>query len=121
MLEKRNRLTKRGSFNYVYKRGVCKSSGELKLTYVLSRAGAPKIGISVPNAVGNAVVRNKIRRRIRAALRGYVGNIKPAQIVVSARKGAHELTYAQICDKLNEMLINSELYEKKEINAVARD
>ena len=119
MLNKRYRLTKRGSFTYVYKKGEHKSGGELKITYVKGR-GVAKIGISVPNTVGKAVVRNKIRRRIRASLRGYVGGIRPAQIVVSARKGAHELTYSQIDEKLCDLLVRAGLYEK-ENHASARN
>ena len=109
MLGKRNRLTKRGSFNYVYTKGAAKAVGAIKLTYV-SAKGQPKIGISVPNSVGKAVVRNKVRRRIRAAMRGYVAHIKPSQIVISARKGAESLTYAQIDGKLYELLNKSGLY-----------
>ena len=45
MLNKRYRLTKRGSFTYVYKKGEHKSGGELKITYVKGR-GVAKIGIS---------------------------------------------------------------------------
>lgn len=110
MLSKRYRLTKRGSFNYVYKKGSFKSGGAIKITYVVSK-GLPKVGISVPSSVGKAVVRNKVRRRIRAAMRGYVRGLKPAQIVISARKGAEELTYAQIDARLYELLNKSGLYE----------
>ncbi|MDE7394887.1 MAG: ribonuclease P protein component [Clostridiales bacterium] len=95
MLSKRYRLHKHGSFTYVYNKGAGKSDGPLKITYVRCR-GVPKIGISVPNTVGKAVVRNKVRRRIRAALYPLTSRIKGAQIVFSARKGADALTYAQI-------------------------
>lgn len=120
MLGKRNRLTKRGSFAYVYKKGASSSSGALRLTYVKSK-GVAKIGISVPNTVGKAVVRNKVRRRIRAAMREIVNGLKAAQIVISAKKGAEELTYEQIKETLAFMLAKVGLYEKEENNAVARD
>lgn len=112
MLSKRYRLTKRGSFNYVYKKGNGNAAGALKITYVRGK-GVPRIGISVPNTVGKAVVRNKVRRRIRAVLRGYILNIKPAQIVISARKGAEELAYGQIDEKVYELITRAGLYEKK--------
>ena len=95
MLSKRYRLHKHGSFTFVYKKGEGRSDGPLKLTFVRAR-GQAKIGISVPNTVGKAVVRNKVRRRIRAVLYPLTDRIKPAQIVFSARKGAETLTYAQI-------------------------
>ena len=113
MLAKKYRLTKRGSFNYVYRKGSGLNSSELRLTFVFSK-GAPKVGVSVPNTVGKAVVRNKIRRRIRAAMRAYVPYMKPSQVVISARKGADTLSYAQIDAKLYELLTRAGLYEKKE-------
>lgn len=112
MFDKRYRLTKRGSFSYVYSKGASKNRGALRITYVKSK-GAPKIGISVPNTVGKAVVRNKVRRRIRAALRSRIKHIRPAQIVISARKGAEELSYLQICDALDGLISGVGLYEKK--------
>lgn len=103
MLSKRYRLHKHGSFTYVYRKGEGKSDGPLKITYVRAR-GVPRIGISVPNTVGKAVVRNKVRRRIRAALYPLTDRIKGAQIVVSARSGADKMTYAQIEQSLYTLL-----------------
>lgn len=109
MLHKRNRLHKRGSFGYVYRKGESKADRALRITYVRSR-GVPRIGISVPNTVGKAVVRNKIRRRIRAALRQLLARIRPAQIVVSVRKGAEAYTQAHIRETLESLFIKAGLY-----------
>lgn len=112
MLNKRYRLTKRGSFAYVYKKGASRASGALRITFVRGK-GVPKIGVSVPNTVGKAVVRNKVRRRIRAYMRGVVLALPPVQMVVSAKKGAENLTYAQLSAALTELLQKNGLYEKK--------
>lgn len=120
VLNKRYRLTKRGSFNYVYKKGASQTRGAIRLTYVKGK-GLPKIGVSVPNTVGKAVVRNKVRRRIRAAARKLVQNVKPAQIVLSARKGADAMTYTQIENSVIELFAKAGLYEKKETDAAFRD
>lgn len=120
MLSKQNRLTKRGSFTYVYKKGVSHADGALRLTFVAGK-GQPRIGVSVPNTVGKAVVRNKVRRRIRAAVRGMLPALRGAQMVISARKGADELTFAQIDAALRGLLTKSGLYEEKESHAVARN
>ena len=121
MLNKRYRLTKRGSFNYVYKKGSSQSCGAIRLTSVRGK-GLAKIGVSVPNTVGKAVVRNKVRRRIRAAARLLVKRVKPAQIVISARKGAEALTYAQIESFITELFEKvGLLYEKKEADAAFRN
>lgn len=112
MLSKRFRLTKRGSFAYVYRKGESHGKGNLRITFVNGR-GTPKVGISVPNTVGKAVVRNKIRRRIRAAMRPMMPHVKPSQIVISVRKGGSELSYAEIERTLAELLSANGLYEKK--------
>jgi len=44
VLNKRYRLTKRGSFNYVYKKGSSQSCGAIRLTYVRGK-GLAKIGV----------------------------------------------------------------------------
>ena len=119
MLDKRNRLTKRGSYNFVYKKGETHSLNNLRITFVRSK-GLARVGISVPNSVGKAVVRNKVRRRIRAAMRGIVPNLRASQIVISAKSGADTLTYAQIESTLRELLFKSGLYEKKEDNGGLR-
>ena len=120
MLNKRNRLTKRGSYTYVYKKGETRSVSNLRITFVRGK-GVPRVGISVPNSVGKAVVRNKVRRRIRAAMRGFVPYVKPAQLVISAKAGAENLSYAQIEGALRELLTRSGLYEKKEDNGGLRN
>lgn len=113
MLSKRYRLTKRGSFAYVYRKGESRGKGSLRITFVKSR-GTPKVGISVPNTVGKAVVRNKIRRRIRAAVRPMMPHVKPSQTVISVRKGGDGLTYAEIESTLAELFSANGLYEKKD-------
>ncbi|MCI8458674.1 MAG: ribonuclease P protein component [Clostridia bacterium] len=120
MLAKRNRLTKRGSFQYVYKKGAIKTDGALRLTYVCGK-GTPRVGVSVPNTVGKAVRRNKVRRRIRAVMRAYVPRLRGAQLVISARSGADKLSFAQLRDMIDNLLRSSGLYAKKEDNAVARN
>lgn len=120
MLCKKNRLTKRGSFAYVYKKGARQSQGCIRLVYLAGK-GVPKAGISVPNSVGKAVVRNKVRRRIRAALRGRIDGCRASQMVFSASKGADMLSYADIDRAVERLLERSGLYEKKKSDAVARN
>lgn len=70
MLKKPNRLTKRGSFAYVYRNGSRRSERALTLMFVNSKGGV-RAGFSVPNKVGKAVVRNTLKRRLRAAFRSF--------------------------------------------------
>lgn len=95
MLAKAYRLTKHGSFNYVYRKGAPLFAGLISLVYVKGGKSL-KIGFSVPNKVGKAVCRNKVKRRMRAAVQKYIGGIGCAQMVFSAKTGATEMTYAEI-------------------------
>lgn len=53
------------------------------------REGGPRIGITIPRAVGKAVIRNKIRRRLRELLRARLGRISPdCDIVFNPRRSA---------------------------------
>ena len=42
-----------------------------------AEAGGPRIGFTVPRAVGNAVARNRIRRRMREAVRLELERLNP--------------------------------------------
>ncbi|MDR2202254.1 MAG: ribonuclease P protein component [Clostridiales bacterium] len=115
MLAKANRLTKRGSFRYVYNKGERKSCGPLTLAFVKDRT--LRVGFSVVNKVGKAVVRNKLKRRLRAAVRDLLPRLSPAQAVVSASPAAAVLPYAKLKSELTGLLRRAALldpnYEEK--------
>ena len=95
MLPKKIRLTKRGSFSYVYRKGTAISTSSLRMLFVVSNAA--KIGFSVSKKVGNAVVRNLVRRRLRAAVRDNLHLLKrQGQIVFVAKEGIEKMEYAMI-------------------------
>lgn len=108
MLSKKFRLTKSGSFSYVYRKGQIKSDKLITLTYVLSK-GAPRVGFSVPNKVGKAVKRNLVKRRMRAIMRAEILKVASAQIVFSAKLGATDLSFAQIKSVMLMLLKSSKL------------
>lgn len=113
MLKKPNRLTKRGSFAYVYRAGSRRSERALTLMFVNSKGGV-RAGFSVPNKVGKAVVRNTLKRRLRAAFRSFLPDIRPAQIVFAARPGAERMPYAELRSVMERLLCAGGLYEKKD-------
>ena len=94
MLKHINRLTKRGSFTYVYNKGERKSARLLSLVFVPGKN--LKIGFSVPNKIGKATVRNRVKRRLRAIVREFVPGIRPAQIVITARSGAEAMAFLEL-------------------------
>jgi ribonuclease P protein component len=65
----------------------------------------PRLGLTVPRAIGGAVVRNRIKRRLRAAFRLLRGKIGPQwDIVVNPRRASLDASYADI-EKAFELLI----------------
>ena len=89
MLAKRYRLTKHGSFNYVYRKGNAVKSGVVSLIFV--RGGkSVKFGFSVPNKAGKATVRNKVKGGVQA--------------VFSVKNGASEMTYSQLEETMEKLL-----------------
>ena len=108
MLAKRYRLTKHGSFNYVYRKGTPKRRGVITLCFVAGGKGV-KVGFSVPNKVGKAVYRNKVKRRMRAIVQSRIRALKPSQLVFSAGKGACDMSYGELCKKIEKLLAHSGL------------
>lgn len=112
-------MTKRGSFSYVYRKGnVCRAR-HMTLLYVQGR-DVPRIGISVSNKVGHAVIRNKLKRRIRSVLSETVDNLLPCQAVLTVKPAAGGLDYETVREEVLALLVKSELLksdEKKEENS----
>jgi ribonuclease P protein component len=74
----------------VYDQGI-RHNGPLFAAFCLREpaAGGPRIGFTVPRAVGKAVVRNRIRRRVREAVRLCLDRLSPQwSIVINPRRKA---------------------------------
>ena len=57
----------------------------------------PRIGFTVPRALGNAVVRNRIRRRVREAVRAQLDRLNPQwTIVINPRRKAFDAPMPEI-------------------------
>ena len=66
-MQRRNRLSRSRDFDAVYRHGRSVSTRFLTL-YWFGRdedPGDPRLGLAVPKAAGNAVVRNPIKRQLR--------------------------------------------------------
>ena len=67
-MERRYRLSRSKDFDAVYRQGRSVSTRYLTLHWFPREddpAGEPRLGLAVPKAVGNAVVRNRIKRQLR--------------------------------------------------------
>lgn len=106
MLKKAYRLTKHGSFGFVYRKGENKASAAFSLFYV--KSASFKIGFSVSNKLGKATVRNKLKRRMRAVIRDMLP-LPKYQMVLVARVNAVNLDFKAIKDDIRELFLKANL------------
>ena len=95
---KRVRLLRSKDFRRVYDEGT-RHTGPLFAAFCLREPSAdgPRIGFTVPRAIGKAVVRNRIRRRVREAVRFYLDRLNPQwSIVINPRRKAFDAPMTEI-------------------------
>jgi ribonuclease P protein component len=79
--------------------GGSKFAGPLFAAFAVREAEAdgPRIGFTVPRAIGKAVVRNRIRRRVREAVRFHLDRLNPQwSIVINPRRKAFDAPIAEL-------------------------
>jgi ribonuclease P protein component len=74
-VQRKNRLSRSRDFDAVYRHGRSVSTRFLTLYWFdrEEQPGEPRLGLAVPKAAGNAVVRNRIKRQLREIWRGKLG------------------------------------------------
>jgi ribonuclease P protein component len=95
-----SRLLRPTEFRAVYDKGM-RFSGPLFAAFCLARPDAgrttARLGITIPRAVGKAVVRNRIKRRFREAFRLHRSEIGTQwDIVLNPRKAASTVEWNEI-------------------------
>ena len=93
-MERRYRLQKNRTFQYVYRRGRSVACRDLVMLY--ARGRGLQVGFSVSKKVGNAVTRNKVKRRLRECFRHYLGDVKNGLYVIVARPSAAGATFQSL-------------------------
>lgn len=87
-MEKEYRLTKSQDFKTVLDQRHCAGKNpSVSVFYAENNYQHARIGISVSNKIGNAVVRVKVRRQIRAQINLTDVLSKPYDIVIIAHSG----------------------------------
>lgn len=109
MLKAQNRLRKRKEFAYIYRNGERYHSTHLSLIKVFSKYQNPRIGFSVSNKIGKAVVRNKIKRRLREIVRPLVPQIKNCNIIFVAKTNITESTFAELKTEVTQILTKGKI------------
>ena len=104
-MQRRNRLSRSRDFDAVYRHGRSVSTRFLTLHWFSRPAepGEPRLGLAVPKAVGNAVVRNRIKRQLRELWRARLERLPRARdYVLVVRPGLPEAAAARGSDWLGE-------------------
>jgi ribonuclease P protein component len=85
-------------------------SGEFLTLHLLrTRLASSRLGLAVPRAVGNAVVRNRLKRRLRELFRTRLRRELderpgPCDLVIRARPGAGARSQAELLAEIAESL-----------------
>ncbi len=109
---RRNRVTRSGDFDAVYRRGTS-AAGRHLVVYAFSRAegDSARLGLSVGRRVGGAVERNRVKRVLREQFAALQPGLPVGvDYVVIARSGVHEYIEERGSAALGERL--AELVEK---------
>ena len=99
------RLRKHADYQRVYKSGRKQFGRQMAYFFALRDAEAaarsqtmgPRIGLTVPKALGKAVARNRIKRRLREAVRAALPALTaPVDVVLHPRRSVVDAEFALI-------------------------
>src|SRR5580698_641220 len=99
------RLRKHADYQRVYKAGRKQFGRQMAWFFTLRDAEAaaysettgPRVGLTVPKALGKAVARNRIKRRLREAVRGALPLLSaPVDVVLHPKRSVLEAEFAVI-------------------------
>ena len=69
-------------------------------------SAGPRIGFTVPRAVGKAVVRNRIRRRMREAVRHHLDWLNPQwSIVLNPRRKSLDVPLSELQREIERLFL----------------
>src|SRR5579885_1161161 len=115
VVQRKHRLSRSRDFDAVYRHGRSVSTRFLTLYWFERPAdeddGEPRLGLAVPRAAGNAVVRNRIKRQLREVWRAKLeaGALPPRRdVVLVVRPGLPEAVEANgfgwLVERVDELL-----------------
>ena len=94
------RIRRRNEFLTLQREGRRRHTTHLVVISRPGRQAVSRLGVTVSGRVGNAVVRNRIKRLLREVFRQSRADLlPPIDLVIIAKPGADNLTYAQAADE----------------------
>ncbi|HEY6291184.1 MAG TPA: ribonuclease P protein component [Terriglobia bacterium] len=98
---KTSRLLRRNEFRRVYQEGRRRSAPLCTVFFRSNGLAESRLGLTVPVAVGNAVLRNRVKRRVREVFRLNRSSIPAGwDIVVNPRRDAATVPFATLTKEL---------------------
>lgn len=100
-----HRLRKHADYQRVYKAGRKQFGRQMAYFFALrdepaaarSETTGPRIGLTVPKALGKAVARNRIKRRLREVVRGALPLLSaPVDVVLHPRRSVLDAEFAAL-------------------------
>ena len=97
------RLRKHADYQLVYKRGRKQFAKNIAYFHAVrpedrrSDTAGPRVGLTVPKALGKSVDRNRIKRRLREAVRHNLGLLHaPLDVILHPRRVVMEMEFAAL-------------------------
>ncbi|OGO52792.1 MAG: ribonuclease P protein component [Chloroflexi bacterium RBG_16_68_14] len=109
-MRRAQRLRHRQEFAAVYRRGRPYRSDLLALRALRTGHEPSRFGFAVRQALGNAVVRNRVKRRLREAVRS-LPVAAGWDLVLNARAGAVEAEYHQLRAEVSKLMARAGVLE----------
>ncbi|MBM4286773.1 MAG: ribonuclease P protein component [Deltaproteobacteria bacterium] len=101
---KADRLLHRDEFQRVKRLGVNRYTAHFIVSLAENDEHRPRLGVVTTKRLGKAVRRNRVKRLLREFFRLHKGVLPPQDIVIIAKRGAADLTYAQVKAELEVVL-----------------